>query len=149
MKCELSFEDETTKDLLARLDLKYFLEQNIQEENYTELALKQMRARFASTTAELKARSRKRSSQLHLFAEGQVRKMFNGGLLPSLFHLNDIRDFRIEDFVAFGDNWAYFNHWQKRHKRKVTGAKVWTIVVRSGSILAFILSFIELMRLFA
>lgn len=146
MKCELSFEEPSTKELLSKVDFEYFLQCNVEESEYPAKALEAIHVRFASTTAELRKRSRKRPAQLHLYAEGQVRKMFNGGLLPTLFHLNDIREMTIGDFDAMGDNWAYFNHWQRRYKRTVTRAKVWNIVVGTGSILAFILSFIELLK---
>lgn len=146
MKTELSFESADTKKLLTKLDFEYFLQHNIGEEKYPRSSIDQIYASFKRKSAELKERSRENHAQLHLFAEGQVRKMFTGGLLTTLFHLNDMRGHTLVDFVGIGDNWAYFNHWQKRHKGMVQRQRAWSLIVPFGSVLAIVLALLKVLE---
>lgn len=146
MKTELTFEDSDTKKLLTKLDFEYFLRQNFRAESYQQTAIDKLYEAFKDKSEDLRKRAGENRRQLHLYAEGQVRKMFTGGLLPTLFHLNDLRGLTITDFAGVGGNWAYFDHWQRYHKRTLRREKAWTIIVRTGSILAFVLSFLKLLE---
>lgn len=70
--------------------------------------------------------------------------MFTGGTLPATFELDEGRRYQIMDFPATGKNWAYFEHWQKTYKLKLKKEKIWSIVIKTGSLLAFILTILKL-----
>ena len=73
-----------------------------------------------------------------------MRKMFTGGFLPALFHLDEGRKHTMFKFQEIGQDLAYFKLWQGFYKRKVTAKKTWEVVVKIGSVLAIILSIIKL-----
>lgn len=87
MKTNLNFEQNDTKKLLAEFDFKYFLKQNIVKNNYTTQDIAVIHEKYKSKLAELKGEKDKK--QFSLYAEGQVRKMFTGGFLPSFFELDE------------------------------------------------------------
>lgn len=146
MKTDLIFDNADTKKLLTKLDFEYFLQRNIGDEKYPQTSIDLIYASFNRKSVELKERARENRAQLHLYAEGQVRKMFTGGLLTTLFHLNDMRKQTLVDFVAIGDNWAYFNHWQKRHKSMVQRQRAWSLIVPFGSVLAIVLALLKVLE---
>lgn len=144
MKTTLDFEKEDTKKLLAELDFEFFLKQNIEEEKYSQADIDAVYKNYKEVKASLYERGKKNRKQFNYYLEGQVRKMFTGGALPALFHLNEARRTVIFDFKAYGEAWAYFEKWQKYYKRKITKEKVWNFIVKAGSILAFALSVIKI-----
>jgi hypothetical protein len=147
MKTDLNFEQETTKKLLSKLDFEFFLKQNIEVEKYNQSDVDEIYTSYNSFKKELLARSKGNKKQFNYYTEGQVRKMFTGGLLPAMFELDEGRGHRLCDFPGIGENWAYFNHWQIYYKRKVTREKIWDFIIKTGSILAFVLSFSKIIEL--
>jgi len=143
MKANLNFEQDDTKKLLAKLDFEFFLKENISEENYNANDITEIYISYVNTLKEIKVKSKSNHRQFKLYSEGQVRKMFTGGFLPALFGLDESRGHKIFDFQAVGDNWAYFKHWQSYQKRKVNRERIWDIIIKTGSILAIILSAIK------
>jgi len=144
MKTNLNFEDKSTKELLSKLDFRYFLMQNIEAENYSEEETKIIYENFEIFNKEVSNKAEKNKKQFFYYCEGQVRKMFTGGFLPAIFELDEGRRLRITDFSSTGESWAYFQHWRKVYKRKVRKEKIWSFVVKTGSILAFILTVLKL-----
>lgn len=147
MKTNLDFEKDDTKNLLAKLDFGFFLKMNINDHTYNQNDIDSIYSEFEKTKQLIKTKTKENQKQYNYFTEGQVRKMFTGGLLPSTFGLNESRDYTIMDFKATGENWAYFDHWQKYQKHKITKAKIWDYTVKTGSILAIILSIIKFFEL--
>jgi len=147
MKTDLNFEQTETKKLLSKLDFEFFLKQNIEVEKYKQSDIDAIYTAYKLFKKELRAKSKKNKRQFNYFAEGQVRKMFTGGLLPAMFELDEGRGHRLCDFPGIGENWAYFNHWQMYYKRKVTGEKLWNVIIKTGSILAFFLSISKIIEL--
>ena len=148
-KTELSFEDKETKRLLTSCDFEYFMMQNFSASNYREEEIALIYTSYSAKHRNLVAMSKVKKKQFNLFLEGQVRKMFTGGLLPALFHLDESREHYFLDFAAVGEDWAYFNLWSKYYKRKLSKEKTWDWIVKSGSILGIILSIIKVVELLA
>ena len=144
MRTKLDFENNDTKELLSKLDVAYFLKQNSEEQGYAEADMNELYYSYYEKLGTLKTRSKKNRRQSNYFLEGQVRKMFTGGLLPALFHLNDTRNFTIFEFKEAGNNLAYFKLWQKYYRQKVISKNIWNVIIKTGSILAIILSLIKL-----
>lgn len=149
MRTNLDFENKDTKELLSKLDFKFFLKQNSEEENYSQEDLNDLYSSYVETLNSLKLRFKGNKKQSNYFLEGQVRKMFTGGLLTALFHLDEGRSHTISAFKEVGSDLAYFKLWQIYYKRKVTSAKIWNLVVKIGSVLAIILSIIKLWETFS
>lgn len=147
VKTILNFEDKETKALLAKFDFEFFLKQNIKDEKYDQIDIDEIYASYNNTLKQIKAKAQSNKRQVRLYAEGQVRKMFMGGFLTVIFHLNTSRGYKISDFPATGENWAYFKYWQIYQKRKITKEKIWDIIIKTGSILAISLSFLKLFEL--
>ncbi|MFM7022854.1 MAG: hypothetical protein ACKOXB_07735 [Flavobacteriales bacterium] len=146
MTTDLNFEDESTKSLLAKLDFEFFLKRNIEEEKYNQASVNEIYQARSKALSEINIKHKENRKQFNLFCEGYVRRMFTGGFLPSTFLLNDLRSFKIIDFSETGRYWAYFEHWQKYQKRKVTKEKLWNFVVKSGSLLGIVLSVIKVIE---
>ena len=144
MNTNLNFEDKSTKELLSKLDFEYFLRQNIEIENYNNEDVNKIFSNYKKYKTDLKIKSSQNRKQFYYFTEGQVRKMFTGGLLPAMFELDEGRKHTIFEFEPIGENWAYFDYWKKAYNRKLTREKIWNSVVKTGSILAFILSVLKL-----
>jgi hypothetical protein len=140
MKTDFNFEQETTKKLLSQRDFEFFLKQNIEKSEYKQEDIDKIYSCFLQTVKQIKEKAKENKRQFNFYSEGKVRKMFTGGLLTSLFELDENRGHEIIDFSAIGEDWAYFNHWQIFQKRKITCDKIWNIIVKSGSVLAIILS---------
>lgn len=142
----LNFEQDDTKKLLVKLDFEFFLKQNCEEEKYNQEDIDKIYLSYQQTLKLIKHKAQENQKQFNYFAEGKVRKMFTGEFLPALFELDESRRNTIHNFSATGENWAYFKLWQKYYKRKVTKEKIWNLVVKTGSILAIILSIIKLLE---
>ena len=138
--------DKETKELLCKYDYKYFVELNIGTERYSEENVDIIYRTYKDTKQKIKEASARNRKQYLLYLEGHVGKMFNGGLLPSLFNLNEIRQRVFLDFPAIGENWAYFEAWQKYYNRKFTKKKLWNGTVLVGSILGIFLSILKLVE---
>ena len=147
MKTKLNFEDKTTKELLSKLDFEYFLNQNIEIEKYSSENIEELYSSYKFHKKELETKSKKKKKQFHYYIEGQIRKMFDGGLLPAMFELDGGRKHTIFDFPAIGENWAYFDYWKKSYNRKLTKERIWKYITRTGSILAIILTIFKLYEL--
>jgi len=146
MKTDLNFEQDTTKKLLSQLDFDFFLKQNIEKEKYKQEDIDKIYLSYRQTLTLIKTKAKENKKQFNFYSEGQVRKMFTGGLLPSMFELNETRGHTLIDFPAVGENWAYFSHWQTYQKRKITREKIWNIIIKTGSVLAIILSIIKFLE---
>lgn len=143
MRTTLDFESADTKKLLSELDFEFFLKQNIETERYNQSDVDVMYNGYKTALADIKDKARANKRQYNYYTEGQVRKMFTGGFLPALFGLDETRKHTIFRFDDIGENWAYFQYWQKYYKRKITEEKIWDYIVKIGSILAIILSIIK------
>lgn len=146
MKTDFNFEQDTTKKLLAKLDFEFFLKRNIEVEKYKQSDVDEIYISYNLFKKELLDYSKRNKKQFNYFAEGQVRKMFIGGLLPAMFELDEGKGHALCDFSKIWENWAYFNHWQSYYKRKVTREKIWDFIIKIGSILAFLLSFSKIIK---
>lgn len=142
-KTTLDFEAKETKELLSKLDFSFFLQQHFNETKYSEENIKQIHNTFNKTIISLKKRGKKNKKQFFFFLEGQVRKGFIGGLIPSIFHLDDTNNYRLCDFPSVGENWAYFKLWAAYYKKKLKRKKAWDIITKIGSILAILLSLLK------
>ena len=146
MKTALNFEHNDTKALLAKLDFEFFLKQNIEAEKYHKDDIDKVYSSYHKTTKLIRTKAKANKKQFNYYAEGQVRKMFTGGFLPSLFELDENRGHTMFDFPAVGENWAYFKHWQTYQKRKITKEMIWDVVIKIGSVLAILLSSLKLIE---
>ncbi len=144
MKTTLNFEQDDTKKLLAKLDFEFFLMKNAEAEKYKQEDIASMYSSYHLTIKRIKVEAQTNKKQFNFYSEGQVRKMFTGGFLPALFELDESRGHTIFDFPAIGENWAYFKHWQTYYKRKVTKEKIWDVIIKTGSVLAILLSLLKL-----
>jgi hypothetical protein len=148
LKTSLKFEDKDTKEMLSKFEFGFFLKQNIEEEKYNQADIDILYSSYETTLKAIKLKYKKDRKQANYFLEGQVRKMFTGGFLPALFHLDEGRKHRMFGFQEIGHDLAYFKLWQDYYKRKVTAQKVWDIIVKIGSVLAIGLSLIKLWETF-
>jgi hypothetical protein len=144
MRTLLNFEEKSTKELISKLDFEFFLNQNINKENYPKESVSEIKKEFDLCHKELRNKSKTNRNQFYFYSEGQVRKMFTGGFLPALFELDESRRHTISDFKAVGENWAYFEYWSINYRKKQRKEKLWENTIRVGSILAFILTALKL-----
>ena len=147
MNTALNFEDKETKELLSKLNFEFFLNQNIKTENYDKKNIDSIYLEFKNTENKIKSQIKNNRKQYNFYLEGQVRKMFTGGLLPGLFLLDESRKNVIFNFSGYGENWAYFNYWQKYYRRKITTQKLWNIITKIGSVLGILLSISKVIEL--
>jgi hypothetical protein len=147
MKMELSFEDDSTKRVLSKLDFGFFLNQNIETKSYHELNIEEIHTSFQKTKTDILHQSKRNKKQFYYYSEGQVRKMFIGGLLPTLFGLNDMKEMSIMDFEGIGDNWAYFNFWRKQYRKIERRKKTWDYIIKAGALLGIILSIFKVLEI--
>ena len=114
LETTLNFETNETKVLLSKLDFEFFLNKNIEEQNYTSGKTQILFSAHKEKYEQLLGKNKMENKEQNLFyIEGKVRKMFNGGLLPTLFELNNVREHVIVNFSEMGINWAYFDYWKK------------------------------------
>lgn len=145
MKTTLDFEDDKTKALLSKYDLLFFLEKNIEDNNYAKEDIDTIHREYNSKILELKNRRKlDNRTQSNHYIEGQARKMFRGGLIPALFHLDNGKKFTFLDFKTAGEDLAYFKLWQEYYKSKVTAERVWSFVIKLGSFSGIVLGLVKL-----
>lgn len=142
------------EELILKHEFKYFLENHLENKesnsNYTKENIQQIYASYERQRVLIKSELAKNKEQYRLWLYSAITHMFNGGVLPALFELNaDVKDHTILDFEQYGINWAYFEAWQKWQRNRLRWRKTWDIVVKVGTVLAFILSFIKLTELFS
>lgn len=147
MDYNTEFDKKPTKELLTKLNFEYFLNRNIREEKYTEENIQKLYSSFKSNQARIRMEVKENPKQFNYFCEGQVRKMFTGGLLTSHFNLDDTRELTIIDFAEYGTNWAYFMHWQQNQKNQLKKEKIWNSLIKTGAILGIILSIMKLFEI--
>lgn len=128
------------------MDYDFFLKQNIESEKYSQSDIEMIYSNYIKTSEEIKNKAKKNRKQFNIYAEGQVRKMFTGGFLPALFVLDESRRHTILDFQSTGQSWAYFKYWQKYQRRKNTKEKIWDLIIKTGSILAILLSVLKVLE---
>ena len=138
---------EDEKELYSRLDFQYFLDQNIERENMSKENILLIKTAYDNTKKKIEIAKKKNKNQYYLFIEGYVRKMHSGGVLPSNFNLNEARSFIIHRYEDYGEDWAYFEEWAKREKKLRFRKTIWKRIVEKGSIIGYILGFIELYKL--
>lgn len=148
MITNLNFEDEYIKKLLCQIDFEFFLKQNFRESEYSSKDIDDLYEAFHKTNYSIKKQAVYNKNQFNLYVEGKVRKMFTGGLLPSLFGLNEVRELTIYNFNDVGESFAYFNYWQKYYRKRITLNKIWDIIVKIGSILAIVLTILKCIEVF-
>ncbi len=136
----------TTKNLLLDYDFEFFLKKNIAQNNYTQENLDTLYQSYSQQKNKLVQELKTNKKQFRYFLEGQVRKGVTGGLIPSLFHLNDQKKLTIFRFEDFAVDWAYFDVWKQEEKKKRRLKRIWDYLVKGGSLLAYLLSFIKLIE---
>lgn len=146
MKVSIDFDDKEIKKLLAELDYEYYLKMNIYENSYPQESIDRLYLTHAEIKKKLSAKSKANKRQFNYFVESQMRLSCSGGALPSVFKLNDAREYRIFDFEAMGKEWAYFEYWKRYQKRKITIDKIWEIIIKVGSLLGIILTLITIVK---
>lgn len=82
MKTELNFKQDTTKKLLSQLGFEFFLKQNIEKGKYKQEDIDEIYSSYRQTLIQINAKTKENKKQFNFYSEGQVRKMFKGGLLP-------------------------------------------------------------------
>jgi len=143
----LSFKD--YKDSLLDYDFDYFLDLELKEKDYPEKDIQAVHLAHKQTLNQLNQKRQKNKRQFRLYLEGQVHLMFAGGLLPSLFKMDGwTRSADILDFKSIGEDWAYFEAWQKLERKHQRKKKAWDIVVKIGAVLAYLLAILKIIDFF-
>ncbi|WP_017732420.1 hypothetical protein [Nafulsella turpanensis] len=146
-RSELPF-DQQNKDLLLDYDFGYFLHKDFEENNYSQEDIKAIYDTYRQSKKRVGEQIQKTKKQALLYLEGQVRLMFTGGLLPALFRIDGVtKEQSILHFSGYGENWAYFELWQKHRLKERNRKKAWDSIVKGGAVLAYILSFLKIMEL--
>jgi hypothetical protein len=135
---------EDEKDLYSRLNFQYFLNHHINSENLTAENVEIMKASYTKTKLLIKTLRTADRAQFQLYAEGCVRKMHSGGMLPCHFNLNEARGFSITDFEEYGREQAFFEYWARGRRRLRIRKLFWKRAVEGGALLGFILAIIHL-----
>lgn len=143
----LSFKD--YKDSLLDYDFGYFLDLELKEKHYAEKDIQAVHLVHKQTLNQLNLKRQKNKKQFRLYLEGQVHLMFAGNLLPSLFRMDGwTRSADILDFKSIGEDWAYFEAWQKMERKHQRKKKAWEIVVKIGAVLAYLLAILRIIGFF-
>jgi len=134
------------KEALLQYDFKYFLDKDIEENNYSEEDVRLLYSSYSETLERLKKERMKNPKQYHYWLEGKVRLMFESqGFLPGFFGLDGwTRGRTCLDFKAFGESWAMFEMWQKYERRKFKRKKAWEYLTKTGALLAIVLTVIKI-----
>jgi len=130
------------RELYVKYDFQYFLNKIEKNEFQSQQLIESYNKKKSKLQKEIK--NNKRQTLFHI--DGAVRKMHSGGLLPSLFELDETRKLSGIDFDGFGENWAYFDIWKKFEKRKILKSKIVKSVLFWGAILAYILTIIKILE---
>ena len=109
IETNLDFEDKITQQQLAKYDFIHFYKKSLKNKNYSQEKLDEFQTAFSDELTTIEDNS----EQTVLFLTGEVRKMFNGGLLTSLFGLNDVKELEHINFSELGRNAAIFEKWRK------------------------------------
>jgi hypothetical protein len=137
------------KLLMLEYDFKYFLEKHIQESQYSNEDIQAIYNAYNTQKNLVKANLRKNKKQYYLWLNSAFIHQFDGGLLPTLFEINpEVKKHTIVDFEQYGIQWAYFEAWQKHQRFKHKSQKAWDVIVKIGSVLAFVLSAVKVFELF-
>ena len=147
MKTILEFDNEETKVLLSKLDFEYYLKLNVEKENYQLSDIDLVYESYRKTLRMIKLKLNKNKKQYNYYLDGQVRKMFLGGFLPAHFELDETKHHILYDFSEIGKDWAFFEFWQNYQKKLIKRKRIWNIIIKSGSILAIILTIIKLFEI--
>jgi hypothetical protein len=144
-KPELHF-NEHYKKLLLDYDFEFFLKNNIEENQYPKENIQEIYEAYHNTLPTLKQELKQNKKKQYLkYLEGQVRLMFNGGFLPALFKIDGwTKEHSFLRFPEIGENWAYFDLWQKLERRKQQKQQIWDKIVKTGALLAYILTLVKL-----
>lgn len=138
--------DDRTRELYTCLDYRFFLEQHMNEFEFTDYQRQAIQDAYEKTRSHL-LRSLKTNRRQHLFLiEGDVRKSHSGGSLPSHFKLDETRELEILDLNAVGEEMAYFEIWQKHERRKIRSKKIMSYVFRIGAIMGIVLTVIKIIE---
>lgn len=130
------------RELYVNYDFEYFLNKVVHDSKDFQDA----KNKYVEINRELKTKLKENKRQTLFQIDGAVRKMHSGGLLPSLFELDETRKLTEIDFLEFGLNWAYFDLWKKYEKRKIRKQKITKSVLFWGAILAYILTVIKIIE---
>lgn len=144
---ELHFNDEF-RELILEMDLKYFLNEDLDIQNISEADRHIIQVAFDNTSAEILTRYNKNRKQCRLWLEGIIRLQWYGGYLPSTFKIDGkTREIQFLNFEATGENWAYFEFWQKLERKRKFWKVTWDKITKIGAVLAIILTLIKIISL--
>lgn len=145
-KADLNFEDDKTKNLLLKYDFKYFISEHIASKDYSEIHEKEMFQSYEETKKELRKNKSKKKAQYYLSLEATIRRVYNGGFLPTLFGLNNLSNLSILNLYEVGEIWTHFETWQRLYRRSQVKKRTWNIITKFGSLLAIALGVIKLLE---
>lgn len=129
--------DEEHKTLVLDYDFEYFIKFDLEENNYSDQQISELYAGYHKTLKELQVKLKENKKQFLLYLDGQVRLMFDGGFIGGHFRIDGFtRKINILDFKGTGQDWAYFELWQKYERRKRNRKNAWDITVKVGAVLA-------------
>ena len=148
-KPELPFNDYYKKALL-QYDFRFFLEKDIEENDYSDKDLQVLFGSYEKGMAKYRNERKKNPRQFDYWLEGKVRLMFMGsGFLPGFFGLDGwTRERKVFNFEPWGDDWAIFDLWQKHERRRHRWNKSWEAVTKIGAVLAIALTILKLFEIF-
>ena len=138
---------EEEKELYCKLDFSYFLNCKIGSDKWSQDKISTIRNSYQTHLLEYEQKAKKNRAQFYLFIEGYIRKQHSGGFLTTHFNLNEFRESESLDDNSYGENWAIFELWSKYHKRKLWISKSWKRIVEFGSIIAWVLAFVQLYQI--
>jgi hypothetical protein len=132
------------RELYVNYDFRYFLQKHLK----TEDDFQKIKGDFERYRNELLSDLKTNKKQFLHQIDGSVRKMHSGGLLPSLFQLDETRKLTIFPESEIAKDWASFEIWKKYEKRKILKKKISKMIIFIGSILAYILTVLKLIEYF-
>jgi len=138
------------KELYAKLDFHFFLVTNFYEPLNTAQQNKDLVTKgYAETLVQINKGKKSNRYQYHLFLEGYIRKMHDGGLLPLHFNLSGQNNPTILNYEEYGRNWAYFDAWAKRERWINWKAKASKRIIEIGALIGYVLGAIQLYNFIA
>lgn len=141
--------DDHTRDLYSKYDFRYFLDRHIDQNTYGSKDLEALHAAYSKVKSDLKRELKENRRQSLYALDGMIRKAHSGGLLPSLFNLDESRgtgDFT--NFEEIGKNWAYFEIWSRAERKKIFRKNLWDVMVKTGALLGILLAIIKIVEIF-
>lgn len=137
--------DQHNKELLLERDYQYFLERDLKEGNYKQEDIDKIHASYRYHSDDIKKQLKENKKQCLYYLYGQVILMFDGGHLPAKFKIDGFtRELDILNFESVGENWAYFDAWQKHERKKLNRKKAWEYITKIGAVLAILLTLLKL-----